>query len=87
MITKKVERFRDADFDEYSFLYSQCELAIQMAGLVNPPVNHLLDTLGLRGAPVNHLLTTLGLRGAPKARGPIAHNSRRDCTADANKSR
>jgi hypothetical protein len=29
MITKKVKRFGDADFDEYSFLYSQRELAIR----------------------------------------------------------
>ena len=77
MITKKVERVRDADFDEYSFPYSQRELAIRIAAPILPQ-----RTPQLEG-------TSLGLRGAPTARGSSAHirNGRRDCTVDADESR
>jgi hypothetical protein len=95
MITKKVERFGDADFDEYSFPYSQRELAIRTAaptasGLNIPqpmargpnssqPVG---TTSGLRGAPAARRLVARG----PVARGLSAHNGRRDRTADADNS-
>jgi hypothetical protein len=85
MITRKVEKYGDADFDEYSFPYSQRELAIR----TRAPISQLLGTTSeLRGAPLPQPIgTTLGLSGAPTARGLSAHNGRRDRTADADESR
>ena len=89
MITRKVEKYGDADFNEYSFPYSQRELAIRTAAPIN--LSRLLSTtLELRGAPLPQPIgTSLGLRGAPMARGlsVYRHNGRRDCTIDANESR
>jgi hypothetical protein len=48
MITRKVEKYGDADFDEYSFPYSQRELAIRLAAPTLQPTD---VTSGLSGAP------------------------------------
>jgi hypothetical protein len=92
MITRKVEKYGDADFDEYSFPYSQRELAIRTVAPVTlrgASVSQPLgNTLELRGAPLPQPTgTTLGLSRAPTARGLSAHNGRRDRTVDADESR
>jgi hypothetical protein len=49
MITKKVEKYSNADFDEYSFLYSQRELATRLAASILQPTSVKSE---LREAPV-----------------------------------